>query len=587
MRFVMHELHGVEALAVLPGFEAVSADLIDTVLEEAARFATGVLLPLNQSADAEGCHFAAGRVSTPSGFKEAYAQFVRDHWGTLNADPAYGGQGLPESLGKLVEEIICSCNVSFSLYIDLTRGAYAALRAHGSTPLQDIYLPKLATGEWSGTMCLTESHCGTDLGLLSTKATSQLDGSYRLSGSKIFISAGEHDLAENIIHLVLARIPGGPPGIKGVSLFLVPKFLPTAEGDVGIANALVCGGIEHKMGIRGAATCQINFDQATGFLVGEAHAGMRAMFIMMNSERLSVGIQGLGVAETAYQSAVRYARDRLQGRALSGGHIPGRAADPIIVHADVRRMMLTMRANNEGCRALGVWVANEIDRSERLAAGAEKQAAAEFVALMTPIVKALFTDLAFESANLALQCLGGHGYIVANGVEQFVRDTRIFMIYEGTNGIQALDLVVRKLAANDGAMMRQLLDPVRAFLETESRHATLADLLPAFSRAVGALEDSTRLIVERTRQDREEGAAAATDYLRMAGLVALGFMWMRSAKIARDRIGKATDADVLFYDSKIKTAAFYVGRLLPQVHSLSSSIGAGKSSVMAMSADAF
>jgi alkylation response protein AidB-like acyl-CoA dehydrogenase len=406
MRFVLHELHDSTSLATLPGLEEMTPDLLNTVLDEAGKFISAVLLPLNASGDAEGCHYADGVVRTPKGFREAYRAFVEGGWGSLNSDPAYGGQGLPQSVAKLVEEMICGCNLSFGLYPGLSHGAYLALKSHGSEALKNLYLPKLVDGSWAGTMCLTESHCGTDLGLLRTRAVLQPDGSYRLSGSKIFISAGEHDLTENIIHLVLARMPNAPPGIRGISLFVVPKFLPDADGAVGGRNGVKCTGIEHKMGIKGSATCQLTFDEASGWLVGEPHKGMRAMFVMMNSERLSVGTQGLGVGEVAYQSAVAYAKDRLQGRSLSGPKHPEKAADPIIVHPDVRRMLMTMRAYNEGCRALGVWVANALDRMERLPESPERAEAEDFIALMTPVVKALFTDLGFEAANLGLQTYG-------------------------------------------------------------------------------------------------------------------------------------------------------------------------------------
>jgi len=464
MRFVLHELHDSAGLSQLPGFEEITPDLMDTILDEAARFISATLLPLNASGDAEGCHYENGVVRTPKGFKEAYQAFVGGGWGALNADPAYGGQGLPECLGKLVEEMTCASNLAFGLYPGLSHGAYLALESHGSEALKSLYLPKLAAGSWSGTMCLTEAHCGTDLGLLRTKAVPQPDGSFAISGAKIFISAGEHDLTENIVHLVLARLPDAPAGVKGISLFVVPKFLPNTDGSVGRRNGVLCGGIEHKLGIKASATCQINFDAATGWLVGEPHKGMRAMFVMMNSERLSVGIQGLGVGEAAYQSAAAYARERLQGRSLSGAKRPDKPADPIIVHPDVRRMLMTMRAYNEGCRALGVWVANSLDRMERCTDPAEREAAADFIGLLTPVVKALFTDLGFESTNLALQAHGGHGYIVEHGIEQLMRDARITMIYEGTNGVQALDLVGRKLPADMGRAVRHFFQSVAEFI---------------------------------------------------------------------------------------------------------------------------
>ena len=585
MRFVMHELHDSASLASLPGLEEITPELLDTVLEQAAKFIAATLLPLNASGDAEGCHFDDGVVRTPKGFKQAYKAFVEAGWGSLNADPQYGGQGLPECVSKLVEEMICGCNLSLGMYPGLSHGAYLALKSHGSEALKDLYLPKLVDGSWAGTMCLTESHCGTDLGLLRTKASAQPDGSYRLSGSKIFISAGEHDLTQNIVHLVLARLVDAPPGVKGISLFLVPKFLPTAEG-IGARNGVRCTGIEHKMGIKGSATCQLSFDQAQGWLVGEPNKGMRAMFVMMNSERLSVGIQALGIAEAAYQRAAIYARERLQGRSLGGPKHPDKPADPIIVHPDVRRMLMTVRAYNEGCRALGVWVANALDRMERLGDCAERSDAEDFIALMTPIVKALFSDLGFDSANLALQTFGGHGYIVDNGMEQYVRDARISMIYEGTNGVQALDLVGRKLPANSGRLLRQFFGPANAFVEAHADDSSIGTLVRAFAQSLEALQQATDFISRQSSTDPDEGGAAAADYLRMFGIVGLGFMWVRMAKIAADAESGAGE-DAAFYRAKRVTASFFIERLLPQTGSLLMTIKAGKASMMALPEEAF
>jgi len=587
MRFVMHELHDSASLSKLPGLTEMTPELYDTVIEEAAKFITAVLLPLNASGDAEGCHYEDGVVHTPRGFKEAYKAFIEGGWGSLSSDPGYGGQGLPESVSKLVEEMICAGNLSFGLYPGLSHGAYLALKSHGSEALKNLYLPKLVDGSWAGTMCLTEPHCGTDLGLLRTKAEPQPDGSYRLTGSKIFISAGEHDLTENIVHLVLARMSDAPKGIKGISLFVVPKFLPKSDGTVGARNGLKCAGIEHKMGIKASATCQMNFDGATGWLVGEPHKGMRAMFVMMNSERLSVGTQGLGVGEIAYQSAVAYARDRLQGRSLAGPKYPDKAADPIIVHPDVRRMLMTMRAYNEGCRALGVWVANALDRMERLPESPERAEAEDFVALMTPVVKALFTDLGYESANLGVQTYGGHGFIVDHGMEQFVRDARIAMIYEGTNGVQALDLVGRKLPANMGRSLRRFFHPVAEFIEAHAQDPQVGNLVQPFARVFGALQLATGFIAQKAFADPEEAGAAATDYLRMLGLVALGFMWVRMAKVAAEKLPTATGEDAAFYTAKRKTAAFFIDRVLPQAGALLYTIKAGKASMMALEDAAF
>jgi alkylation response protein AidB-like acyl-CoA dehydrogenase len=586
MRFVLHELHDSTSLAHLPGLEEITPELTNTILEEAAKFIRATMLPLNASGDAEGCHYEQGVVRTPKGFKEAYKAFIEGGWGALNADPAYGGQGLPESLSKLVEEITCGSNLAFGLYPGLSHGAYLTLKSHGSEALKNLYLPRLVDGSWAGTMCLTEAHCGTDLGLLRTKAAPQPDGSFKLSGSKIFISAGEHDLTENIIHLVLARLPDAPAGVKGVSLFVVPKFLPNADGTIGMRNGVTCGGIEHKLGIKASATCQINFDAATAWLVGEPHKGMRAMFVMMNSERLSVGTQGLGVGEAAYQSAAAYARERLQGRSLAGAQRPDKSADPIIVHPDVRRMLMTMRAYNEGCRALGVWVANALDRMERSKDIAERGAAADFVALLTPVVKALFTDLGFESTSLAVQIHGGHGYIVEHGMEQLMRDARIAMIYEGTNGVQALDLVGRKLPANMGRSLRRFFHPVAEFIDAYEHDPQIGSLVQSFAKAFGALQLATAFVIRAGFVDPEEAGAASTDYLRMFGLVALGFMWVRMAKVAIDTPPE-TEQDAAFYRAKRTTATFYIQRILPQASALLYTIKAGKASMMLLEEAAF
>ena len=583
MRFVLHELH---AASSLPGMEEFTPELMDSVLEEAGKFCAEILLPLNASGDEEGCHFENGVVRTPKGFKAAYKNFNEGGWGALNADPAYGGQGLPETIAKLVEEMICACNLSFGLYPGLTHGAYLALKSHGAAELKDFYLPKMVSGEWSGTMCLTEPHCGTDLGLLRTKAVPQADGSYKITGSKIFISAGEHDMSDNIVHLVLARLPDAPPGVKGISLFLAPKFLPDANGAPGARNGASCAAIEHKMGIKASATCQMNFDDATGWLVGEPNKGMQAMFVMMNSERLSVGTQGLGVGEAAYQGAVAYARDRLQGRSLAGAKYPEKPADPIIVHPDIRRNLMTMRAYNEGCRALGVWVASQMDTAERSQDPTAKAEAEEFIALLTPVVKALFTDLGFESANLAVQTYGGHGYIRDHGMEQLVRDARIAMIYEGTNGVQALDLVGRKMPANMGRGLRRFFHPVATFIEANQNDPAIGKLVQGFARAFGALQLATGFIAEKALKDPEEAGAAATDYLRLFGLVALGFMWMRTAKIAAQKAAQP-GPDQTFYATKLATARFYAERILPQTGALLFTIKAGKASLMALPDEAF
>ena len=582
MRFVMHELHNSAAHVAEIGQPEVTEDLIDSILEEAGKFARDILLPINAGGDEEGCHYENGVVRTPKGFREAYAQFRESGWGSLASDPDYGGQGLPEIVGKMVEEMQCSANLSFGLYPGLTHGATLALHGHGSDDLKQRYLPKMIDGTWSGTMCLTEAQCGTDLGMMRTKAEPQADGSYKLNGAKIFISAGEHDLTENIIHLVLARLPDAPKGIKGVSMFLVPKFLPRDDGRPGMRNGVTCTAIEHKMGLKASATCQMYFDDATGWLVGEANKGMRAMFTMMNAERLSVGIQGLGVAETAYQSAVFYAKDRIQGRALSGTKHPDRAADPIIVHPDVRRSLMTIRAYVEGCRALSGWVATSLDLESKASDPERRQEAEDFVAMMTPVVKALFTDLSFELSSMALQVYGGHGYIRDHGMEQLVRDARICMIYEGANGIQALDLVGRKLPAHMGRLMRGFFHPVQAFIEENAADPMILPLAKSFA----ALQQATAHIAQASLKDPEEAGAAATDYLRLLGLVALGFMWARSAKLACEKLATA-NGDAGFYQAKLTTARFFMDRLLPQTGALWSSIKAGKASMMDLEEGAF
>jgi len=586
MKFVLHELHTDDGFGNLEALPDFTPDLVDAILEEAAKVAQEVLLPLNRTGDIEGATLENGVVRTPSGFKEAYAQFVEGGWCALASDPQWGGQGLPESVNKMTEEMICAANVSFSLYPGLTHGGTTAIDGHASDELKQRFLPKMVSGEWSGTMCLTEAHCGTDLGLLRTKAEPQADGSYKVTGAKIFISAGEHDLTENIIHLVLARMPDAPPGVKGISLFLVPKYLPKDDGTPGPANGVSVSAIEHKMGLKASATCQLNFDESTGWLVGKPHKGMEAMFTMMNTERVSVGVQGLGIGEAAYQSAVYYAKDRLQGRSLSGVKNPGGPADPIIVHPDVRRMLMTMRAYNEGCRAITAWVSRALDAEKRATDPEVKQRASDFVALMTPVVKALFTDLGFESANLAVQVYGGHGYIAESGVEQYVRDARIAQIYEGTNGIQALDLVGRKLPAHTGRYLRSFFHPVSSFIEANKADANLGKMVEALEKAFGALQLSTATIAEKGMRDPEEAAAAATDYTRLLGLVAMGYCFAKAAFLAQEKLaGGSDEAD--FYKAKLTTARFFFDRILPQATAAFLAIKSGKASMMALEAEAF
>jgi alkylation response protein AidB-like acyl-CoA dehydrogenase len=580
MRFVLHELYDSKTIAELPDSADFTPELLDSVLEEGAKFCQEVLFPLNQSGDLEGCTYENGVVRTPAGFKAAYKAFCEGGWSAMASSPEYGGQGMPIACSMFIEEMICSANVAFGLYPGLTHGAYLALYNHGSQEQKDTYLPKLVSGEWSGTMCLTEPHCGTDLGMLRTKAVPNDDGSYSITGNKIFISAGEHDLSQNIIHLVLARLPDAPAGVKGISLFVVPKFLPKEDGSVGARNGLQCTAIEHKMGIKASATCAMSFDGAQGWLVGEPHKGLRAMFTMMNTERLSVGIQGLGVAEVAYQNAVNYARERIQGRSLTGAKAPEKQADPILVHPDVRRMLLTMRAYIEGCRALSGWVAREIDILHRSTDEDAKLIADDFTALLTPVVKALFTDLGFEISSTALQCYGGHGYIRDHGMEQYVRDARISMIYEGANGVQALDLVGRKLPQDGGRLLTRFLDPVMEFIESNGDEE-MAEFITPLATALEHLQIATGTIIEAGMSNHDEIGAASVDYLRLFGLVALGFMWARMAKIALPK------GEESFYKAKIGTAKFYMTRLLPQTSALLSFIQAGGTVMMEFEDAAF
>jgi alkylation response protein AidB-like acyl-CoA dehydrogenase len=586
MKFVVHELHADDGFGDLEALSEFTPDLVDAVLDEAARVAQEVLLPLNRSGDVEGCTLENGVVRTPQGFKAAYEMFREGGWCALASDPQWGGQGLPEVVNKMTEEMICSANLSFSLYPGLTHGGTTAIEAYASEDLKRKYLPKMVEGTWSGTMCLTEAHCGTDLGMLRSKAIPQDDGSYKITGSKIFISAGEHDLTENIIHLVLAKLPDAPPGVKGISLFLVPKYLPKDDGTPGPANGVAVQAIEHKMGLKASATCQLNFEDSTGWLVGQPNKGLEAMFTMMNTERVSVGVQGLGVGEAAYQSAVWYAKDRVQGRSLSGVKNPDGPADPIIVHPDVRRMLMTMRAYNEGCRAICAWVSRALDAEKHSTDPEVKQRATDFVALMTPVVKALFTDLGFEAASLGVQVYGGHGYIAESGVEQYVRDARIAMIYEGTNGIQALDLVGRKLPAHTGRYLRSFFHPVASFIEENKEDETFGKMIEGLEKAFGALQLSTATIAQKGMADPEEAAAAATDYTRLLGLVAMGYCFAKAALMAKTKLADGAE-DAAFYKAKITTARFYFDRILPQATAAFLAIKSGKASMMELEAAAF
>ena len=582
IRFVLEDLLDVGQLAALPGYADATPELLATVIEEAAKLCEEVLAPLNPLGDAEGCHYENGAVRTPSGYRDAYAAYMQGGWPAMVASPEYGGQGLPNIAHVVLDELLCSSNLSFSMYPLLAHGTVGALERWGDDELKRRFLPKLVDGSWTGTMCLTEPHAGTDLSLIRTRAVPAGDGAYLVTGTKIFISAGEHDLTDNIIHLVLARLPDAPAGTKGISLFLVPKRLPTDEGNAGSPNGVACGSIEHKMGIKANATCVMNFENARGWLVGEPHKGMRAMFTMMNGARLGVGMQGLGLAEVSYQNAVAYAKERLQGRAAKGPVMPNAEADPIIVHPDVRRMLMTMRAHIEGMRALAYWVGTLIDIEERHPDPARREEATDLVALMTPVIKAFCTDMGFEITNLALQCFGGHGYIREYGMEQFVRDARIAQIYEGTNGVQAMDLLGRKIPDGNGRLVRRFIAIVERDLAAIAERPALRIIAERVREAVGLLVRVTGTAMERASKNPDEIGAAAADYLRMFGLVAEGWMWARMSAI-----GESKSASSGIAASKLPTAEFFVTKLLPETHALAARIDAGARTVMALDAAAF
>jgi len=581
----LHELLDAETVfRSLPGFEDADADVINAVLNEGGRICEQVVFPTNRAGDEEGAKLSDGVVSTPTGFKHAYDTLRDGGWFSLGCDPAYGGQGLPHTLNVFFEEMLQSANVAFSLYPGLTRGAYMAMRRHASDELNETYLHKMVSGEWTGAMCLTEPHCGTDLGLLRTRAEARGDGSYTVTGTKIFITGGDHDLTPNIVHLVLARLADAPAGVKGISLFLVPKFVPDGEGNPAERNAVFCASLEKKMGIKGSSTCVMNYDGARGWLVGEPNKGLRAMFAMMNHERLMVGQQGLCQAEVAYQSAADYARDRLQGRSLSGVKEPDKSADPIIVHPDVRRMLLATRAQNEAARALLAWTAMQIDIADRHPDAAVREEAGDFTALLTPVIKAYFTDYGFDACNACMQVFGGHGYIAEWGMEQLVRDARIAQIYEGANGIHALDLVGRKLPLHDGRLIKRFLNLLEGFVDAHNNDERMTDFIAPLSKSIGLLRQSTDWIASAAARDPDETGAASHDYLRLLALTAMGWMWARSAKVALD--GFAGD-NTGFYADKLITGRFFVKRVLPQTSSLADTLMAGAECLMEMQADRF
>jgi butyryl-CoA dehydrogenase len=586
MQFVLHELLQVEQeLKQLPKHAEIDADIINQVLEEGGKFTSNVLFPLNYSGDREGCHLnqETHEVTPPKGFKEAYRQYVEAGWPSLSCNPEYGGQGLPMVVNNSFYEMLNSSNQAWTMYPGLSHGAYECLQEHGTPEQKALYLPKLVSGEWTGTMCLTEPHCGTDLGMLRSKAVPQDDGSYQITGGKIFISAGEHDMAANILHLVLARLPDAPAGTKGISLFLVPKFLPIADGTIGARNPIFCGAIEEKMGIHGNSTCQMNLDGATGWLIGQPNKGLNAMFVFMNAARLGVGMQGLGQTEVAYQNAVTYAKDRLQMRSLSGAKAPELPADPIIVHPDVRRMLLTARAYAEGGRAFSSYVALQIDRELNHPDEAVRKDAADEVVLLTPVIKAFLTDNGWIATSEAMQVYGGHGYIAESGMEQYVRDSRINMIYEGTNTIQSLDLLGRKILMDNGAKLKKFGAKIQAFVEDNGTDEALSE----FITPLGDLGDKvTKLTMEigmKAFQNPDEVGAAAVPYLRVVGHLVFSYFFAQMAKIALEK----QDSGDSFYKAKLATARFYFARLQPETAMLIRQARSGSANLMAMDVDLF
>ncbi|MVW74415.1 acyl-CoA dehydrogenase C-terminal domain-containing protein [Pseudomonas xionganensis] len=585
MRFVLHELFDAAAHCERLG-NGLDRELIDGVLEEAAAFAAGEIAPLNRNSDEQGCQLVDGAVTTPKGFAEAYRQYVDNGWASMTGPLEYGGQGFPQLVSFAFHEMLMSASLSFRVYSGLTEGAVLALHKHGSETLRQAYLEKMVSGRWSGTMCLTEPQAGTDLALLRTRAEPQADGSYKVTGSKIFISGGEQDLSENIIHLVLARLPDAPAGVKGISLLLVPKFIAAADGTPGARNALSCGALEHKMGIKGASTCVMNFDGATGWLIGEANQGLACMFTMMNDARFQVGLQGVGIAEAAFQGALRYARERLQSRGLSGVQAADKPADPIIVHPDVRRMLLTQKTLVEGCRMLAAYTARQLDLEHGAASPEARKAAGRRAALLIPIVKAFCTDMGQEVASLGVQVYGGHGYIREWGMEQLMRDSRITQLYEGTNGIQALDYIRRKLLFDGGAELSALQAEFSALCETQLPRPVLAQMASLVQARLGEWRELSTEVIAACQRDAQEIGATSVDFLQYSAYVLLAGFWLQAAARAQDALDAGTQ-EVAFYQAKLDCAAFYLRRVLPRASGHREALLGGAQCLMAMPEESF
>ncbi|KEO91395.1 acyl-CoA dehydrogenase [Erythrobacter longus] len=586
-RFVLNEMLDLASYGNLPGFENATQDMIDTIVNEAGKFCSEVLAPINQSGDEEGCtRHEDGSVTTPKGFKEAYDAYVEAGWATLAKPEEFGGQGLPHTLAMVVEEFTASANQAFGMYPGLTNGASAALEAAGTPEQKEAYLPKMITGEWSGTMNLTEPQCGTDLGLIRTKAEPQADGSYKITGTKIFISAGEHDLTSNIIHLVLAKTPGAPDSSKGISLFIVPKFILDENGEPGTRNGVTCGSIEKKMGIHANSTCVLNYDEATGYMLGEENKGLAAMFVMMNAARLGVGLQGLAQAEVSYQNGVTYALDRRQGRGLAGPAEPEAKADPIFVHPDVRRMLMDAKVFNEGMRALCLWGALQVDLTHEAQTEEERQLADDLIGLMTPVIKGYGTDKGYDIANNMQQVYGGHGYVKEWGMEQFVRDARIAMIYEGTNGVQAMDLCGRKLASKGGRAIQAFFKMIDDEIAEAKTNEALSDLATKLEKALGEQKAATMWFMQNAMANPNHLGAGAHHYMHIMGIVTLGFFWLKQAKTASAALA-GNPEDKAFYEAKMTSAAYYAERFLPDAGALRRKLEAGSDNMMALPEEAF